>query len=78
MREEEQRQQGDITVKKCDEKQPVEEQILAGGSFAAGQKRDIACRCPQRESKKPAGQSTISYDYSEEELMASIEREYGR
>ncbi|XP_065690588.1 cystin-1 [Patagioenas fasciata] len=35
-------------------------------------------QCPQRESKKPAGQSTISYDYSEEELMASIEREYGR
>lgn len=44
MREEEERQQGDITVKKCDEKQPVEEQILAGGSFTAGQKRDITCR----------------------------------
>uniref|UniRef100_A0A8C0F448 Uncharacterized protein n=1 Tax=Bubo bubo TaxID=30461 RepID=A0A8C0F448_BUBBB len=28
--------------------------------------------------KKPVGKSTISYDYSEEELMASIEREYCR
>ncbi|XP_053919910.1 cystin-1 [Cuculus canorus] len=35
-------------------------------------------QCPQRNSKKPAGMSTISYDYSEEELMASIEREYCR
>ncbi|XP_065537687.1 cystin-1 [Lathamus discolor] len=35
-------------------------------------------QCPQGNSKKPAGQSTISYDYSEEELMASIEREYCR
>ncbi|CAM9919926.1 unnamed protein product [Bubo scandiacus] len=34
--------------------------------------------CPQRNSKKPLGKSTISYDYSEEELMASIEREYCR
>ncbi|KAM6221091.1 cystin-1 [Rhynchocyon petersi] len=28
--------------------------------------------------KRPEGQSTILYDYSEEELMASIEREYCR
>ncbi|XP_061316784.1 cystin-1 isoform X1 [Pezoporus flaviventris] len=35
-------------------------------------------QCPQENSKKTAGQSTISYDYSEEELMASIEREYCR
>ncbi|CAH7301570.1 cystin-1 [Phodopus roborovskii] len=28
--------------------------------------------------KRPEGQSPISYDYSEEELMASIEREYCR
>lgn len=28
--------------------------------------------------KRPEGQSAISYDYSEEELMASIEREYCR
>ncbi|XP_069706598.1 cystin-1 isoform X2 [Phaenicophaeus curvirostris] len=34
-------------------------------------------QCPQRNSKS-TGKSTISYDYSEEELMASIEREYCR
>ncbi|RLW12298.1 hypothetical protein DV515_00000712 [Chloebia gouldiae] len=34
-------------------------------------------RCPE-SNKKPLGQSTILYDYSEEELMASIEREYCR
>ncbi|XP_053829286.1 cystin-1 [Vidua macroura] len=34
-------------------------------------------QCPE-SNKKPLGQSTILYDYSEEELMASIEREYGR
>uniref|UniRef100_A0A8C3KDC9 Cystin-1 n=1 Tax=Calidris pygmaea TaxID=425635 RepID=A0A8C3KDC9_9CHAR len=33
---------------------------------------------PSPSSFKPSGQSTISYDYSEEELMASIEREYCR
>uniref|UniRef100_A0A8C3TC48 Cystin-1 n=1 Tax=Chelydra serpentina TaxID=8475 RepID=A0A8C3TC48_CHESE len=31
-----------------------------------------------RSNKKPEMQSPISYDYSEEELMASIEREYCR
>ncbi|XP_051469776.1 cystin-1 [Apus apus] len=35
-------------------------------------------QCPQGNSKEPSGQSTISYDYAEEELMASIEREYCR
>ncbi|XP_057227395.1 cystin-1 [Malurus melanocephalus] len=34
-------------------------------------------QCPE-SNKKPLGQSTILYDYSEEELMASIEREYCR
>ncbi|TRZ20573.1 hypothetical protein HGM15179_006540 [Zosterops borbonicus] len=34
-------------------------------------------QCPE-SSKKSLGQSTILYDYSEEELMASIEREYCR
>uniref|UniRef100_A0A452I448 Uncharacterized protein n=1 Tax=Gopherus agassizii TaxID=38772 RepID=A0A452I448_9SAUR len=35
-------------------------------------------RFPVRSNKKPEMQSPISYDYSEEELMASIEREYCR
>lgn len=33
---------------------------------------------PGSSPKRPEGQSAISYDYSEEELMASIEREYCR
>lgn len=33
---------------------------------------------PSSNHKRPEGQSAISYDYSEEELMASIEREYCR
>ncbi|XP_038175138.1 cystin-1 [Arvicola amphibius] len=33
---------------------------------------------PGSSHKRPEGQSAISYDYSEEELMASIEREYCR
>nr|XP_045005448.1 cystin-1 [Jaculus jaculus] len=35
-----------------------------------------ASEAPGNSHKKPEGQSAISYDYSEEELMASIEREY--
>lgn len=35
-------------------------------------------RAPGSSPKRPEGQSAISYDYSEEELMASIEREYCR
>ncbi|XP_023956330.2 cystin-1 [Trachemys scripta elegans] len=37
-----------------------------------------ASEFPVRSNKKPEMQSPISYDYSEEELMASIEREYCR
>nr|XP_026252686.1 cystin-1 isoform X2 [Urocitellus parryii] len=33
---------------------------------------------PSSSHKRPERQSTISYDYAEEELMASIEREYCR
>lgn len=33
---------------------------------------------PNSSHKRPEGQSAICYDYSEEELMASIEREYCR
>ncbi|XP_073192130.1 cystin-1 isoform X1 [Lepidochelys kempii] len=35
-------------------------------------------RFPVRSNKKPEMQSPISYDYAEEELMASIEQEYCR
>lgn len=35
-------------------------------------------RAPSSSHKRLEGQSAISYDYSEEELMASIEREYCR
>uniref|UniRef100_A0A8C6R7A9 Cystin 1 n=1 Tax=Nannospalax galili TaxID=1026970 RepID=A0A8C6R7A9_NANGA len=37
-----------------------------------------ASEAPGSSHKRTEGQSTISYDYSEEELMASIEREYCR
>ncbi|XP_052042000.1 cystin-1 [Apodemus sylvaticus] len=37
-----------------------------------------ASEAPGNSPKRPEGQSAISYDYSEEELMASIEREYCR
>lgn len=37
-----------------------------------------ASEAPGSSPKRPEGQSAISYDYSEEELMASIEREYCR
>jgi hypothetical protein len=38
----------------------------------------LTCRAPGSTRKRPEGQTAISYDYSEEELMASIEREYCR
>lgn len=40
--------------------------------FLAPRAPDSSCRRPERQS----GICAISYDYSEEELMASIEREY--
>lgn len=36
----------------------------------------LSHRAPGSCHKKPERQSAITYDYSEEELMASIEREY--
>lgn len=38
----------------------------------------LAPRAPGSSHKRPERQSAISYDYSEEELMASIEQEYCR
>lgn len=38
----------------------------------------LARRAPGSSHKRPERQSAISYDYAEEELMASIEQEYCR
>ncbi|XP_055665854.1 cystin-1 [Falco peregrinus] len=56
---------------------PLQQPALATRS-PPGPEIDADHQCPQRNSKKLAAQSTVSYDYSEEELMASIEREYCR
>ncbi|XP_074789615.1 cystin-1 [Athene noctua] len=57
---------------------PPPEQAAVSSINLSGPENNADHQCPQRNSKKPAGKSTISYDYSEEELMASIEREYCR
>ncbi|XP_074437928.1 cystin-1 isoform X1 [Larus michahellis] len=57
---------------------PSEQAALSTRSPSAPENNNADHQCPQSNSKKPSGQSTISYDYSEEELMASIEREYCR
>ncbi|CAM9965991.1 unnamed protein product [Bubo scandiacus] len=57
---------------------PPPEQAALSTISPSGPENNADDQCPQRNSKKPLGKSTISYDYSEEELMASIEREYCR
>ncbi|XP_074010031.1 cystin-1 [Numenius arquata] len=57
---------------------PPELAALSTGSPPGPENNNADHQCPQSNSKKPSGQSAISYDYSEEELMASIEREYCR
>ncbi|KAM6123126.1 cystin-1 [Pterocles gutturalis] len=57
---------------------PPQQAALSTRSPPGPKSNNADPQCPQRSSKKPVGQSTISYDYSEEELMASIEREYCR
>ncbi|XP_071403906.1 cystin-1 [Pithys albifrons albifrons] len=57
---------------------PLQQATLSTRSSAALENNNADHQCPESNSKKPSGQSTISYDYSEEELMASIEREYCR
>ncbi|KAJ7398809.1 cystin 1 [Pitangus sulphuratus] len=52
--------------------------VLSTRSSPGPENNNADHQSPESNSKKPSGQSTISYDYSEEELMASIEREYGR
>ncbi|XP_064304097.1 cystin-1 [Phalacrocorax carbo] len=57
---------------------PPPEQAALSPRRPPGPENNADHQCPERNGKKPAGQSTISYDYSEEELMASIEQEYCR
>ncbi|KAM8809964.1 cystin-1 [Eudromia elegans] len=56
---------------------PVAEASLSRSPPDPGN-NNVDDECSQDNNKQPEGQSTISYDCSEEELMASIEREYGR
>ncbi|XP_053794446.1 cystin-1 [Vidua chalybeata] len=56
---------------------PLQQAALSTRSPPGPENNNLDQQCPE-SNKKPLGQSTILYDYSEEELMASIEREYGR
>ncbi|KAM4785844.1 cystin-1 isoform 1-T1 [Cyanocitta cristata] len=55
---------------------PLQQAALSTRS-PPGPENNVNHQCPE-SNKKPLGQSTMLYDYSEEELMASIEREYCR
>ncbi|XP_039240811.1 cystin-1 [Pipra filicauda] len=57
---------------------PLQQAALSTRSSPGPENNNADHQGPESNSKKPSGQSTISYDYSEEELMASIEREYCR
>ncbi|KAM6323485.1 cystin-1 [Aegotheles albertisi] len=57
---------------------PPQQAVLSTKSLPGPENNTANHQCPESNSKKPAVQSTISYDYAEEELMASIEREYCR
>ncbi|XP_063281067.1 cystin-1 [Prinia subflava] len=56
---------------------PLQQAALSTRSLPGPENNNLDHQCPE-SSKKPLEQSTILYDYSEEELMASIEREYCR
>ncbi|XP_056343337.1 cystin-1 [Oenanthe melanoleuca] len=56
---------------------PLRQAALSTRSPPGPENSNLDHQCPE-SSKKPLGQSTVLYDYSEEELMASIEREYCR
>ncbi|XP_064563781.1 cystin-1 [Zonotrichia leucophrys gambelii] len=56
---------------------PLQQAALLPRSPSSPENNNLDHQCPEG-SKKPLGQPTILYDYSEEELMASIEREYCR
>ncbi|XP_036235675.1 cystin-1 [Molothrus ater] len=56
---------------------PLQQAALSTRSPPSPENNNLDQQCPEG-SKKPLGQPTILYDYSEEELMASIEREYCR
>ncbi|XP_068039580.1 cystin-1 [Anomalospiza imberbis] len=56
---------------------PLQQAALSTRSPPGPENNNLDQQCPE-SNKTPLGQSTILYDYSEEELMASIEREYCR
>ncbi|XP_066170906.1 cystin-1 [Sylvia atricapilla] len=56
---------------------PLQQAALSTRSPPGPENGNLDHQCSE-SNKKPLGQSTILYDYSEEELMASIEREYCR
>ncbi|XP_072782468.1 cystin-1 isoform X2 [Taeniopygia guttata] len=56
---------------------PLQQAALSLRSPPGPENNNLDQQCPE-SNKKSLGQSTILYDYSEEELMASIEREYCR
>ncbi|XP_058657486.1 cystin-1 [Ammospiza caudacuta] len=56
---------------------PLQQAALSPRSPPSPENNNLDHQRPEG-SKKPLGQPTILYDYSEEELMASIEREYCR
>ncbi|XP_038032292.1 cystin-1 isoform X1 [Anas platyrhynchos] len=57
---------------------PPREAVLPGSPPDTENNNVSNDRCPGGSSKQPAGCPAVSYDCAEEELMASIEREYGR
>uniref|UniRef100_A0A9L0I508 Cystin 1 n=1 Tax=Equus asinus TaxID=9793 RepID=A0A9L0I508_EQUAS len=65
---------------------PARPRPAAGGGSAVSPKQSAedhsesssVSEAPGSSHKRPGRQSAISYDYSEEELMASIEQEYCR
>ncbi|XP_064268028.1 cystin-1 [Passer domesticus] len=56
---------------------PLQRAALSTRSPPGPENNNLDQQCPE-SSKKALGQPTILYDCSEEELMASIEREYCR
>ncbi|XP_065587211.1 cystin-1-like [Cyrtonyx montezumae] len=56
--------------------QPAPE-VLSPRRSSDPENNNISNECPSQGSKQPVGCPAILYHGSEEELMASIEREYG-
>ncbi|CAN8204848.1 unnamed protein product [Coccothraustes coccothraustes] len=56
---------------------PLQQAALSTRSPPGPENNNLDQQCPE-SSKRAVGQPAVLYDYSEEELMASIEREYCR